>query len=719
MIEQTGNVGPLAPYFAEAWAMIEQHRHAGNLRAAGELCAQILAENPNDAEALHLFSLIAHQAGNLPDAVELLRRAVAADGSAALYHCNLGEMYRLAGRLDEAVAASMAALRLRPDYPEALNNLGIAHYDRGAFKEAADCCRRALALTPDYAEAHNNLGNALRAQRKLDEAISCYERAIALKPDYAEAHNNRGTALRDLKRLSEAEAAYRRALALKPDDTATLNNLALALIDLDRLDEALAVLAQSLALDPDNCPAHIHRAGILLERRKNGEARESLERALALAPDDPDVIHLMGRVLLAEGRAEQALAHLNRALALRPASVETHSLKGNALREIGRIGEAIAAYEQALALDPRSTAALLNLASTIELTPETLHFKMMEEMAARTDGMSDGERLNLHFALGKAYGDVGRHGEAFDHLLKGNALRRQKITYDETAALAHFDAIRAVFTPALMRQKTGGGDPSPVPVFILGMPRSGSTLTEQILGSHPEVFAAGELPDLHAVLRSVKGPDGKRARYPAFVPRMAGDQLRRLGEAYLRRVTKLAPHAHRITDKMPSNFLDVGLIHLMLPNARIIHTRRDPVDTCLSCFSKLFAGELSYTYDLGELGRYYRAYEGLMAHWRAVLPAGVMLEVQYEEVIADLETQARRIVAHAGLEWSDACLAFYQNKRPVKTASVAQVRRPIYKSAVGRWHPYRDLLTPLLAELQIEPAELRATPSFLPSDGRG
>ena len=278
----------------------------------------------------------------------------------------------------------------------------------------------------------------------------------------------------------------------------------------------------------------------------------------------------------------------------------------------------------------------------------------MEALALNPASLSGEEQMQLHFALGKVLADLGRHEESFGHLIAGNAIKRRQTTYDETAVLAAFDRIRAVFTPELMRAKAGQGDPSRVPVFIFGMPRSGTTLVEQIVASHPSVYGAGELTDLIDVVADLGGPGGVFADFPETVRAMSGAQLSDVGARYLDRITAMAPAVARITDKMPANFRFAGLIHLALPNARIIHTRRDPVDTCLSCFSILFGGDQPHTYDLGELGRYYRAYAALMEHWRRVLPPGVMLEVQYEEVVADLDRQARRIVEHCGLHWDDA-----------------------------------------------------------------
>jgi len=261
------------------------------------------------------------------------------------------------------------------------------------------------------------------------------------------------------------------------------------------------------------------------------------------------------------------------------------------------------------------------------------------------------------------------------------------------------DHIRAVFTSELIRKWQNVGYPSPVPVFIVGMVRSGSTLIEQILASHPQVFGGGELTSFPDAVQKIQTNFGSSVIFPELVSGMTDEDYRDLGARYLAELERLAPAAIRITDKMPGNFMFAGLIHLALPNAIIIHTLRDPVDTCLSCFSKLFAEGQNHTYDLAELGQYYRHYQALMMHWHRVLPPGRILDVRYEDVVADLEGQVRRIIAHCGLAWDPRCLAFHQTKRPVLTASGAQVRQPIYNTAIGRWRVYESFLGPLLAEL--------------------
>ena len=276
-------------------------------------------------------------------------------------------------------------------------------------------------------------------------------------------------------------------------------------------------------------------------------------------------------------------------------------------------------------------------------------------------------------------------------MIEGNRLKRAAAPYDEAAMMAYFDRIQSIFTKDLIREKQGT-NAARKPIFILGMMRSGSTLVEQILASHPEVHGGGELVALGEIARDISYPDG--------VPGFDGAGLANLAHIYLEKTRSLAAGASHVTDKMPGNFFFAGLIHLMFPGAPIIHTLRDPVDTCLSCFSKLFTEEQFHTYDLGELGRYYRRYRDLMAHWRNVLPPARILDVTYEDVVADLEGQVRRILDYCGLSWDARCLEFHQNRRPVRTASVAQIRQPLYSGAVGRARAYGELLAPLLAALE-------------------
>jgi hypothetical protein len=338
----------------------------------------------------------------------------------------------------------------------------------------------------------------------------------------------------------------------------------------------------------------------------------------------------------------------------------------------------------------------------------------MEELALENSSPDMDERIYAHFALGQALADIEDYERSFRHLSQGNALKRKQSGYDEAKVLGDLERVRATCTSEFLARHYGCGHPSPVPVFVVGMPRSGTTLVEQILASHRDVHGAGEIYDFELAVADLGGMAALALHRPEIVAQMSGEEFRRLGTNYLQRIQAAAPSARRIVNKMTENFRFAGLIALALPNARIIHVRRDPVDTCVSCFSPLFMENLLYTYDLSELGRYYRAYEASVNHWRDVLPQGVMIDVQYEDVVADLEGQGRRILDHCGLEWDARCLDFHRNERSVRTASVAQVRRPLYKSSVGRWRRYEAFLEPLLAALG--PSVASADRSQTPTD---
>jgi tetratricopeptide (TPR) repeat protein len=498
----------------------------------------------------------------------------------------------------------------------------------------------------------------------------------------------------------DALEAYRKALAQSPKDPDTLHNIAIAAIGLGRLDEAVELLRRALAIEQRDPGLFLHLGAVLIDLGQIEEAAAALEQSLALAPASHDAINLMGRVAFMRGALDAALAHYRHALALKPDLADAYNGMGHVLHALGRFPEAADAYRNALARDPGNTRTYVNLADSKKFStddPDLLAIQALE----RDDGLPPGERMFLHFALGKAYADLEDHSRAFEHLLQANALKRSQIDYDEAATAAKFERTEAVFTPAFIKKKSRHGERSHLPVFILGMPRSGTTLVEQILASHPLVYGAGELTTLEEVIGAIRTSSDLYG-YPDFVPALDAARVKRIGARYLAEIRRITPAGKtRVINKMPSNFLFTGLIHLALPNARIIHTIRNPLDTCISCFSKLFALEHNYTYDLAELGRYYLRYQRLMAHWRQALPQGRILDVHYEEVVADVEGQARRIIAYCGLDWDDRCLAFHQTVRPVRTASAIQVRQPIYNASIGRWRVHEPFLGPLLAELGV------------------
>lgn len=710
----------------------------GELASAALLYRKILKEEPRHFEALSLLGSICLRQGEADEAVATLGKALEIDPQSIEAHLNLGYALSRLERFDEALESFWQAVRLRPDFVDAHIAMATVFGALDRPADAAASWRRAVELKPEAAELLNNLGSALGELERHREAAACYRRAIRLQPATPELHHNLGLALLNLGRAAVAEARFRRALEMTPeysrahmhlgivlgklgryeeaaeslgraiecdpDEPDAYTNLGSVLIRLRRSEDAAAVYEQAIEIDPGNVAAHVGLGTALLKFDQRDRAMSCFRRALEIDEANGKTHNQIGAALVEAQQLEEGIRHLEAAIRYASDHPDAHRNLGVALRTVGRTEEGQREIERAIELAPQRADFYLSLAiSGKRFAAGDQHLAAMERLARNPRVVADESRMPLHFALGAALADIGRHDEAAFHLLAGNKLKRQQTDYDEAATLGNFERIRAVFSAEAMQRNAGFGHPSDLPVFIVGMPRSGTTLVEQIAASHPRVFGAGELEDINWVIRraglatiNISGLD--------WIPEKIGyPLLAQIGAAYVARVGALAPTASRITDKMPINFQNLGIIHLALPNARIIHVRRDPIDTCLSCFSLLFTGDQPFTYDLAELGRYYRGYSALMEHWREVLPPGVMLEVQYEDVVADLEGEARRIVAHCRLDWDDACLAFHENRRPVATASVAQVRQPIYRSSVSRWRPYAKMLGPLLAELGVDP----------------
>ena len=444
--------------------------------------------------------------------------------------------------------------------------------------------------------------------------------------------------------------------------------------------------------------AHYVFGNVLENMGRKDEALAQFRKAVSIDPNHVQAHNKLGYMLYRLGRADEAMTHYQRALALKPDHAEAHCGLGKVLAAVGRLEEARRAYDAAIAFAPRDAGNYFYLGRAVRFVRDDRHFLAMQDLARDMSSLSTQQQIQLHFALAKAFSDVGEHDRSFHHLREGNVLRRQQIPYDEEKTLGRLERIQAVFTPSLMRDRAGLGEPSSVPIFIVGMHRSGTTLVEQIFASHPKCFGAGEVTEMGAIVDQLHGPNG--SEFPETVPSLSQAQLRELGGCYLGKIRRLSATADRITDKEPSNFVYAGLIHLLFPNARIIHTRRDPRDTALSCFSLMFTQGPGHYCDLAQLGRFYRHYQALMAHWRDVLPPDVMLEIDYEALVEDFEGQTRRLVAHCGLDWDDSCLSFHQNKRAVLTANSALVREPIYRSSVGRWRNYEKFLEPFMHALE-------------------
>jgi tetratricopeptide (TPR) repeat protein len=676
---------------------------AGRLPEAEQAYRAILDVEPGHVGSLHLLGVLRGQQGRFEEAIGLLRHAIAHDPTSAEAHNHAGWVLHAMLRHEAAIASFDQAIDLDQGYVEAYYNRGTALQALRRHDGAIVSYEAALKIEPDIPAVRYNLGTALQALGRHDAAIAQYEQALATDPDHLRARTALGMALQTLGRHDAAIAHYERALAADPGLADVHDRLGSALQLLGRHDAAIACHQKALALDPDNADAHSNLGLALHAANRPVEAIGHYEQALAIRPDFASAHNNLGLALQALNRHDEAIAQYRQSIVVGPGHAQRHGNLGVALQEMGRLDEACRAFEKAIALAPRRGRFYRHLADCKRFAAGDPALAAMQRLAAGRAALPEEDRRQLLFALAKASADLGDHARSFGYLLEGNALKRQQIDYDEARVLGEFARIRTVFCRELMEAHAGVGHPSALPVFIVGMPRSGTTLIEQILASHPHVFGAGELTEIGDAAARLTGLDGAPGAFPEIVARLPDEALRQVGAHYVNAARARAAGAGRVIDKMPLNFFFVGLIHLALPNARIIHARRDPLDTCLSCFATLFTGDHRVAYELRELGRYYRAYEGLMEHWAGVLPDGVLLEVRYEDVVADLERQARRIVAHCGLGWDDACLGFHGLRRPVRTASATQVRRPIYHSSVGRWRAYGELLSPLIEALGVDP----------------
>jgi len=589
-----------------------------------------------------------------------ISKAMRTNPSSIMY-CDAGNAHKAQGNLDAAIENYHKALSLKPDYADAHKYLGDTLLTQGKLDAAVESYRHALSLKPDYAEAHNNLGVAFRTQGKLDAAVESYRRALSFKPDYAQAHNNLGVALGAQGKLDAAVESYRRALAFKSDYFQAHNNLGVALGTQGKLDAAI----------------------------------ESYHRALSLKPDYAEAHNNLGIALAAQGKLDAAIESYRQALSLKPDYAEAHTNLAEIYIDLGKFDVAQVMLTKALESKPEYSFAWATLTKLRKMTlgDEAWLNTALRLVSPDNAVLSVKESMKLQFAIGKYYDDTQQHDLAFSAYKQAHALKRKiEGTIDRTKFSAHIDKLAAIHTAEFISQQREGASQSERPVLIVGMPRSGTTLIEQIIASHPQAFGAGEL------VFWASQTDEEIATLQADHPPALTTKL---ATAYEQLLQQLSADATRVVDKLPHNFLRLGLISAIFPRAKIIHVQRHPVDTCLSIYFQEFSSHHSYANDLNDLAFYYREYARLMHHWRRVLPADRFLEVSYEEIIDDQSRWSRRIIEFIGLDWDTRCLDFHQTERKVGTASNWQVRQKIYSTSKGRWHRYEKHIGPLRGLLDL------------------
>jgi tetratricopeptide (TPR) repeat protein len=576
----------------------------------------------------------------------------------------------------------------------AVDGVAQLYLELDHIDDAAEACARAIALDSNQTSAWRRLAAIELRRQRLAEACVAFENVVRLNPERAEAHSNFAGVLAMLGRYDTALAHAERAIALKPDFANPYVHAAFIEADRGNCEAALRWIDRIPGAEIRSAPILTARAEILIKFERYAAAYDNASDAAAKQPNYPDAQVCLGQVLSVFERDHEAMAALDRAIVLAPHNAEPVVRKGVLLMQLGRANEGLALLRHAQSLDTTSASVRYMRAAALDFLIDDEDIEATETLLAGTvSAVSD--RMQLHFTLAGAYLRNGKAKKAFPHLSEANRLKRSLITYDADAEDRRVADIIAAFPkPLLQSPHSGLGEQA---IFIVGMPRSGSTLMEQILSSHPTIHGGGELIDMEVVVQQRATAYGRP--FPDFASSLSPTDLAAIGKDYLQRRKPLADGVRLGIDKLLSNRDYVGLIRLALPGARIIHCRRNPIDTGLSCYSKLFTIGHGFSYDLAEFARYYRGYETLMAHWRASLPSESFLEINYEDVVEDIEAAARKMIAFCGLPWDPACLRFHENARPVRTASMSQVRQPLYRSSVGRWREVEDELKPLIAAL--------------------
>jgi tetratricopeptide (TPR) repeat protein len=712
---------------------------AGNFEEAIGRCSEILAAEPTHPLALHIFGLVHARLGDHAGAIEWIRKAVAARPGAALFHLNLSESYRNQGDWRRALGSCRMAIKLWPQYPEAFNTLGLIHYGQGLYTEAAEEFRRALAIRPKMTDAHNNLGLAYQQLGEHDAAIHHYQTSIDLEPQSTRARTNLGLLLIELGRAEEALPHLGEVARIQPEMAAVQHNLGNAFRMLDRGIEARTAYLEALRLEPDLPLTHLHigmslrREGLLAEavvwydmalelapknwffweqaaelhaeRHEYRKAIPCWQKVLELSPAQKPMVHLnLGWAFQEESRIPEARAQYEFVKQLHPDWALVWVYLGSLQEEAGEIAEAEISFREAIRLNlalPQSHARLGGLLR--EKTPDPDIAAIRERL---TDlGLDKSVRPRLLFALAQIHDGRREFPQAAEYLRQANALTlemagNRRRDYNSQEHEKFIDGLIQGFGDSYFKRLAGSGISTRKPVFVFGLPRSGTTLVEQVLASHPQIYGAGELKIARQVFESIPAAMSRFDSVIDCIPLLDAECVGRLAEQHLQQLTELDSENHdRIVDKMIENYIYLGSIYSMFPEATFIHCCRDLRDIAVSCWMTDFR-VLTWANDFQHIASRFHQYRRLMNHWEAVFPT-VIHRVDYEDTVADLESVAKRLLQACSLEWNPVCLDFHRTQRTVRTASVTQVRQPIYKKSVARWKNYEQELGELFRILPL------------------
>ena len=652
---------------------------------------QALKINPDYAEAYNNIGNTLSNKGDQEAAIDSYKQALKINPNYAEAYYNMGNTQKDKGDPEAAIESYKQTLNINPDHADTYSNMGIALSDKGDLEAAIESYKQALKIKPDYAEAYNNMGVALNGKGDPEAAIDSYKQALKINPNYAEAYNNMGSALQDKGNVEAAIDSYKQALKINPNYAEAYYNMGIALNDKGDLEAAIDSYKQALKIKPDHTEVYINMGTALQGKGDLEGAVDSYKQALKMKPDYAEAYNNMGCALSDKGDPEAAIDSYKQALKIKPNYAAAYNNMGNSLKDQGNLDAAIDSYKQALKIKPNYTEVHVHLSSLTCYEERDEHLVQMRSLYMDSS-ITDEQSCHLSFALSKASEDLNQIGQSFTYLKMGNELRKKILSYEITQDIELFRQLKKSYSSiAKVALQSVRGTNELKPVFILGMPRSGTTLVEQIVSSHSEVTGAGELDYVKRFGQSIA---------QGLIKPSIGT-ISNFRQRYIEALKKRSDNKPIVIDKMPENFLYVGLIFSAFPDAKIIHVNRNPNATCWSNYKHYFATKsLGYSYDLDDTVAYFGLYKDLMQFWQGHYGDSIH-NLNYDNLTNNQNDETRKLIQYLGLGWEDDCLSPQSNKRSVRTASNQQVRQKVYQGSSQQWRKFEPYLNGAFDQLTV------------------
>ena len=665
---------------------------SGNIIDALDNVQNLISQYPDESLLHNISGVCRQETGELEMAVQSFESALEIKSDFADAHYNLGLTFQKLNQLDAAIKSYKDTLSIEPNYIKVHNNLGAIYLELGQMDNAIKSYDNVLIIQPDNAEAHHNLGNALNELGKLDDAIKSYEQALSIQPNYFEVHHNLGSLYYELGQHDQAINSYKQALSINPDSADALNNMGIVYQTLDQFNEAASFYKKAISINPEHPKALNNLGNILKEFGQFDEAIDFYKKALTVNPKFDEAHYNLGIALYKLGKTDKAIDTFKQVLTHNPNFADARNFLGTLFQDLGQVDEAINCYVNALAIEPDNSHFHFNLSQSKHYKPGDTQFTHMQSLISSKD-LIESERIRLCFALAKAYEDLGNKAELFKVLNEGNKLHKEEINYSIEKDLNNHYLLRKLFKSSI--KESSSYKPLAVrPIFIVGMPRSGTTLVEQIISSHHKVHGAGELPTLDSLIAPILNS------YLSNNNVLSEENFLSLRQEYsYRHLSNLNNTESIITDKMPTNFENIGFILKAFPEAKIIHLKRNAMAVCWSIYKRSFSNKnLGFSNDMRDLAQFYNSYSKLMDFWHELFPNQIY-DISYEDLTTNQEEETRNLLDYCELDWDESCLNFYTNKRAVKTASSLQVKEPIYQGSSEVWKKYETQLKLLINNL--------------------